>query len=165
MCGICAIVVSENGGEIRSFTGDGLLAFWPAYQKTQICSAVKTAMTTKWLVDIKLSSLFEKYKKIDFGIGIDWGNVYIVRAGIPRNSNNNDLVFIGMCVNYATAIANQAYGPNHVEISVDVYNNLLDDWKYGKSNGQRVDMWKDGKVKWKGIDYPSKFTDWHHKLD
>ncbi|NOR49130.1 MAG: hypothetical protein GQ533_14005 [Methanosarcinaceae archaeon] len=161
---IASRVVLENGGEIRSFTGDGLLAFWPAYQN-QITTAVKCAMTTKWLLDIKLSPLFEKYKKIDFGIGIDWSEVYILRAGISRNDNNNDLVFIGKCVNFATAIANQAKSPYHVEISRDVYPNLEDDWIYGHSNGKKVNMWEDGVVEWKGDKYESKITNWYNQSE
>ena len=158
---IASRVVLENGGEIRSFNGDGLLAFWPAYTKNQISDVVKCAMTTKWLLHTKLSPLFEKYQKIDFGIGIDWGEVYILRAGISRNSNNNDLVFIGKCVNYATAIANQAENPYHVEISESIYDNLEDNWILGESNGQNVNMWKDGTVKWKGDNYKSKITCWY----
>lgn len=161
---IASRVVLENGGEIRSFTGDGLLAFWPAYQN-QITTAVKCAMTTKWLLDIKLSPLFEKYKKIDFGIGIDWSEVYILRAGISRNDNNNDLVFIGKCVNFATAIANQAKSPYHVEISRDVYPNLEDDWIYGHSNRKKVNMWEDGVVEWKGDKYESKITNWYNQSE
>ncbi len=159
-------VVLENGGEIRSFNGDSLLAFWPAYYKSQISTAVKTAMITKWFLDVKLSPLFEKYEKIDFGIGIDWSEVYILRAGIPRNNNNNDLVFIGKCVNYATAIANQAQGPSHIEISEATYSNLEDNWIYGNdSNGQKVNMWKDGQVEWKGERHNTKLTSGYYKLE
>jgi len=158
-------VVLENGGEIRSFNGDGLLAFWPANYKHEISKAVEAAMITKWLLDIKLSPYFEKYKKIDFGIGIDWSDVYIMKAGIPRNSDNNDLIFIGKCVNYATAIANQAGSPNHVEISQDTYDNLEDQVIYGQQYGQEVDMWIDGVVKWKGENHKSKCTRWYWKIE
>jgi hypothetical protein len=87
--------------------------------------------------------------------------VYILRAGIPRNNNNNDLVFIGKCVNYATAIANQANGPSHIEISEETYSNLEENWIFGNSNGQKVNMWKDGQVEWKGATYKTKLTSWY----
>ena len=162
---VASKVVLENGGEIRSFNGASLLAFWPAYYKNQITTAVKAAMITKWFLDIRLSPLFERYEKIDFGIGIDWGDVYIVRAGIPRDTNNNDLVFIGKCVNFATAIANQAHEPNHVEISELTYDNLEDDGIYDVSNGKRVSVWKDSVVEWKGKKYKSKITNGHFPLE
>ena len=158
-------IVIDRGGEIRSFNGDGLLAFWPAKSQTDIGRAVEAAMKIKWLLDIQLSPLFEQYEKIDFGIGIDWGDVYIVRAGISRNSNNNDLVFIGACVNFATAIANQTKGPDHVEISKSTYDNLPKECIFGKKDGQDVNMWKDGMAKWKGTSYPTKITSWYWKID
>lgn len=162
---IASRVVLENGGEIRSFNGDGLLAFWPAKYQSQISDAVKCAMITKWLIDIKLSPLFEKYVKLDFGIGIDYGEVYIVRAGISRNANNNDLVFIGKCVNYATAIANQAEGPSHIEISEITYSNLEKECIYGNSNGEEVNMWGDGSVEWKDNRHTTKLTNWYWRTD
>jgi class 3 adenylate cyclase len=162
---VASKVVLENGGRIRSFNGDSLLAFWPAYYKSQITTAVKAAMITKWFLDIRLSPLFERYEKIDFGIGIDFGDVYIVRAGIPRDTTNNDLVFIGKCVNFATAIANLAHEPNHVEISELTYDNLEDDGIYDVSNGKRVNVWKDGFVEWKGKKYRSKITNGHFPLE
>lgn len=160
---VASKVVLEHGGEIRSFNGDGLLAFWPADSKRQISNAIKAAMITKWLLDVKLSPYFEKYEKLDFGIGIDWTYVYIMRAGIPRNIDNNDLIFIGKCVNYATAIANQAKSPIHIEISENIYEMLEDEVLYGQQNGKRVDMWKDGTVEWKGEKHKSKFTNWYWK--
>jgi len=157
---VASSVVLKYGGKIRSFQGDSILVFWPANLKSQINDAVKAAMAIKWLLRIKLSSLFEKYSKLDFGIGIDWGEVFIVRAGISRDSNNNDLVFIGKCVNFAVAIANQAESPNHIEISSLTYENLTDNWKYGEKNGKSVNMWKDGSIPWKGSEHETKTTRW-----
>jgi len=104
-------------------------------------------MQTKYLIAEKLSKYFSDYSIIDFGIGIDFGDVYIVRAGIPRNANNNDLVFIGKSVNFATAISNQTKSPNHIGISEEIYNSLEDTCKYGKNEyGQRADIWDSGYV-------------------
>src|SRR5574340_485035 len=58
-------------GYIRGFKGDSLMAFWPANYKSEVSKCVQAAMTTKWLLDVELSSQFEAYSKIDFGIGID----------------------------------------------------------------------------------------------
>lgn len=162
---IASRVVNYYSGEIRSFQGDALLAFWPAYTKDEIDKAVRAAMSIKWFLDIKLTSYFEKYEKIDFGIGIDWGVVFIIRTGISRNTNNNDLVYIGKCVNFATAIANQAYGPNHIEISDITYSNLLDSGKYGKnSDGENVDMWTNCKVPWVDQEFTTKCTTWYMEI-
>ena len=153
---VASTVVLKYGGKIRSFQGDSILVFWPANSKSQIMNAVKAAMEIKWFLRKEFKNLFEKYKKLDYGIGIDWGEVFVIRAGISRDTNNNDLVFIGKCVNFAVAIANQARYPGNIEVSTSVYNNLEDSHIYTKKNG--VDMWKDGTVEWNGQKFNTKVT-------
>lgn len=164
---IASKVVSQYGGEIRSFQGDCILVFWPANSKSELTNAVKAAMVTTWMLDIKFSKYFESYEKLDFGIGIDWSEVYILRAGISRNANNNDLVFIGKCVNFATAIAEQFKGPYHIGISLDVYNNLEEEFKYhyNPANNVREDMWENGKVNWNDMSHDCKITHYCWSLD
>jgi len=155
-------VVLNNGGKIRSFQGDSLLAFWSGHEKTEISKSVEAAMTIKWLLNTKLTKYFEKYKKLDFGIGIDTSEVYILKAGITGNYHNNDLVFIGKGVNFAVAIADQAEGPYHIEISNAVYELLVDDWKFGKNrNGENENMWEEGEIKWQDKLIKTKITKWH----
>ena len=161
---VASSVVLKYGGKIRSFQGDSILVFWPANLKSQINDAVKAAMAIKWFLTSKLSSLFEKYSKLDYGIGIDWGEVFIVRAGISRDSNNNDLVFIGKCVNLAVAIANQAKAPKNVEVSFRVYNNLEDNLIYHTKNNNKVNMWNDGNVEWNKKRYETKLTNYYWRL-
>ncbi len=158
---VVSSVVLHFGGEIRGFKGDSLMAFWPANYKSELSKCVQTAMTVKWLLDVELSPLFESYEKIDFGIGVDWGEVFIARAGIPRDANNNDLIFMGQCVNFAVAIGEQACGPNHVEISTVTYDNLENNARFGVKNGVQVNMWRDGVVNWKGLRYTTKLTSWY----
>ncbi len=157
-------VVLKYGGKIRSFQGDSILVFWPANLKSQINNAVRAAMAIKWFLSSKFSSLFEKYSKLDYGIGIDWGEVFVVRAGISRDSNNNDLVFIGKCVNFAVAIANQAKAPENIVVSFLVYNNLEDNLKYSTENNNKVNMWNDGNVVWNNKRYDTKLTNYHWGL-
>jgi class 3 adenylate cyclase len=163
-----ASTVLDFGGNIRGFKGDSLMALWPANYKSQVSTCVKAAMTIKWLLDVELQPQFETYSAIDFGIGVDWGEVLIARAGIPRDATNNDLVFMGKCINFAVAIGEQAKGPEHVEISKVSYENLDDAVIYGSQkdffgNDQKVDMWKDGSVQWKSTNYPTKLTTGHWK--
>ncbi|MFX1281887.1 MAG: hypothetical protein ACFFA3_21235 [Promethearchaeota archaeon] len=106
----------------------------------------------------------ETYSKLDYGIGIDWGEVFIVRAGISRDANDNDLVFIGKCVNFAVAIANQAKAPRNIEVSLSVYNNLDDDYKYTIKNNNEVNIWKDGTVEWNKELYKTKTTNYYWGL-
>lgn len=171
-------IAKYYGGEIRSFQGDSILVFWPATVQ-DLNKAVKSAMVTTWLLGVKFSKYFKKYSELDFGIGIDWSEVYILRAGIARDANNNDLVFIGRCVNFAVAIANEAKGPNHIGISKDVYHNLEDSLKYQyrkasysdriwkniyERNGEfyvAENMWKEGTVDWNDETHRCKVSSYY----
>ena len=181
---VAAKTAQKFGGRIRSFQGDSILVFWPGNYKYQINNAIEAAMATKWLLSVKFSKYFEKYEKLDFGIGIDWGEVYILRAGISRDANNNDLVFIGKCVNFATAIANKIEGPYNLGVSLDVYRNLEDDNLYHykkasyhdqvinwyriiKKEGEsyiKTDIWRNGSVYWNGKNHECKITNYYMTL-
>lgn len=146
---VAAQVVSDNGGYVRSFNGDGILAFFPKDLKDTIYNAVKAAMQIKYMLVVKSKTEFERYHSIDFGIGIDHGELFVTRVGTPRNSNNNDLSWIGLPVNTAVRLGDKAMGPNHVCISDFVYNNLLDDVMYHQKdvadywgNKIKTNMWQ-----------------------
>jgi adenylate cyclase len=163
-----AATVIHFGGEIRGFKGDSLLALWPANYKSEISRCVQAAMTVKGFLTVDLAEEFGQYSPIDFGIGVDWGEVLIARAGIPRNANNNDLLFLGKCINFAVAIGEQAHGPDHVEISTSAYENLEDDTIYAGEEkdwaGNRVNMWKNGAMKWQGSNIGTKLTNYYWRV-
>lgn len=148
---IASQVVSDNGGFVRSFNGDGILAFFPKDLKNTVCNAVQAAMQIKYMLAIKSKAEFERYHSIDFGIGIDHGELFVTRVGTPRNPNNNDLTWIGLPVNTAVRLGDKSMGPKHIRISDYVYENLLDHVLYyeetvpdywGNKTNRRVNMWQ-----------------------
>jgi adenylate cyclase len=148
---VAAQVVSDNGGHVRSFNGDGILAFFPRNWKETIRNAVKAAMQIKFMLTEKSKAEFERYHSIDFGIGIEHGDLFVTRVGTPRNPNNNDLTWVGFPVNTAVRLGDKAMGPRHIRISSYVYENLLDDVKYhdqevtdywGNKTTTRTNMWQ-----------------------
>lgn len=157
-----AAIVLNEGGFIRGFKGDSLMALWPADYKEEVSTCVRAAMKINWMLTQNLAEDFARYEAIDFGIGIDWGTVLVLRAGIPRDTNNNDLVFMGECINYAVRIGEQAKSPYHVEISNSVYENLLDEEIFHvPENGSGVNMWNDGAIEWKGERRTTKITSYY----
>lgn len=159
-------VVREFDGQIRSFQGDSLLAFWPAQTSDDLEKVIKAAMVIKWLLDDELSYLFEQFTKLDFGIGIHLSEVYILRAGISRDTNNNDLIFIGESINFAVALANRAKRPYHIAISNSVYRNLEDEWK----NRQvffflEYRIWEKSSFRWQGRRRTIMLTKHDMKID
>lgn len=151
--------VINYGGLIRNFRGDGLLALWPE-GKDGCAKAVRSAMTTKWLLDVKLKNKFAKYRELDFGIGIDVDDAFIIRAGTSKDANTNDLVFISPAVNFAVSVADKARGPNHVEICGEVYKRLPESLIFGTNPlGLRVDMWSNSSIQWQGRSHSTKKTE------
>lgn len=158
---VCARAVNHYGGYIRSFRGDGLLALWPADDDG--CSkAVRAAMTMKWFLSDRLAKDFAQYRELDCGIGIDVGDVFVVRAGVAGDANDNDLVFLSTAVNYSVHVAEQAKGSSNIEICTHVYDELPDEDKYVTKNGVRTDIWGSGSVVWRGNVHSTRLTSYHY---
>lgn len=155
---IVAQNIKDYGGRIRDFQGDSILAFWPGKTQDDVEKAIQCAMKVKWYLDIRFSKHFEKYSKLDFGIGLDIGEVLVIRAGLTTRDDDNDLVYIGASVNLAVAIANLAKSPKHVEITMDVYNRLSKNWIYGKDNNN---MWYKGEIFWNGKKFDTAKTGYY----
>lgn len=102
-------IIRQNGGRIRSFQGDSVLAFWKT-DRNQLNLAMKSSMLMKKYLTEDFFDNFNEFGKLDFGIGLDLGEVYVLRVGDTYSADNNDLIFIGKSVNFAVAIANYAKG-------------------------------------------------------
>lgn len=139
-------LIAAAGGQIRSYNGDSILAFFPRNYKSTINSAVKTAMEIKYMLTEVSKSEFERYEPLNFGIGIDHGQILCVKVGRAGNDNHNDLVWLGNAVNKATVLSDRATAPDHVVISNYCRVNLDDNAKL--SNG--VDMWTPVGIEYNG---------------
>src|SRR4030043_829027 len=129
-----AKIARLNGGELRSFNGDGvLMAFVGDSKRT---NTAKAALQMSWfaqeILKPKLDAVFQNNQQLsgdsiefDYGIGIDVGKVLVVRGGI-RGENNNDLVWVGNATNYAVKLSALSKDGYHIYISEDVYKNMVD---------------------------------------
>jgi len=148
---VIAEVINNYRGEIRDFQGDSVLAFWSA-DKEGINSAVRASLAVNWFFSKKLVEHFKPYNGINFGIGIDFGDIYILKVGITSTDNNNDLVYIGKCVNFAVGIANRLSDPYCIGISKAIYSSLKEDMIFTKKDDQKINMWNNYNFKWKDED-------------
>lgn len=141
-------IANANNGHVRSFNGDSSLIFFQGTTKASLSNAVLTAMKIKYMLSDSengINTLLKKYSEINFGIGIDDGNVLCTKVGVG-GEHNRDLFWIGNCVNKSTVIGNECKSPNHIGISSYVYGNLTDDAKYyirkdHWGRDERIDMW------------------------
>jgi class 3 adenylate cyclase len=141
-----AKIAKDNGGELRSFNGDGVLMAFIGESKRN--NAVKAAMQMKWFCNIILKPRIESYfaansqlanMEFNFGIGIDSGKVLVVRGGI-RGENNNDLVWAGNATNYAVKLSSRSVDGYHIYISEETYSVLDDEHKFG--GDPKRNMWE-----------------------
>ena len=140
---ICAKVIRSNFGDVRSFNGDSLLAFFQANH--DVCdNAVVSAFCMKYCLDKLIKNRFGD--EFDYGIGIDCGKILAAKAGF-KGDYNNDLIWIGKAVNSAAKMGNAAESPDNIRISNGVYERLSGENKFRKSSvlgiiDINVDIWK-----------------------
>ncbi len=139
-------IAKSTGGKIRSFNGDSLLVFYQGNTKDSLSNAVKAAMQMRYAITELINEELKAYSDINFGIGIDHGEVLVTKVGLGGDGDNKDLIWIGNAVNKSTVISDKCSNPNYIGISRIVYDNLEEYVKYHeKDNGyfgkQKVDMW------------------------
>ncbi len=129
-------VIKPYGGEIRSFNGDSVLVFFSGDTQESVTKAVRAAMVAKYMISNKqgIASYLQKYSPVDFGIGVDYGQILCTKIGEPRISTNQDLIWLGNAVNRATVISDLCHNPNHIGISYSTYEKLPDSLKYISKN-------------------------------
>jgi adenylate cyclase len=108
------LIARKNNGEVRSFNGDGVLVTF--YGDSKCDNAVRSALQMMNFVNSilkpKLKTYFQNNKQaqnliFDCGIGIDVGNVFVVKGG-AKGDNNNDLVWVGNPTNYSVKLSAQS---------------------------------------------------------
>jgi class 3 adenylate cyclase len=108
------LISLKNNGEVRSFNGDGVLVTF--YGDSKCNNAVRSALQMMDFINSvlkpRLRTYFSNNKQaqnlvFDCGIGIDVGNVFVVRGGAKGN-DNNDLVWVGNPTNYAVKLSAQS---------------------------------------------------------
>lgn len=151
-------IAKSLGGEVRSFNGDSVLAFFQGTSKQSLSNAVKAAMQIRYMIanpESGINTLLGKYSAVNFGIGIDDGKILCAKVGVGGDNNTKDLIWIGNSINKSVIISDECSSPEHIGISQYVHDNLLDDVKYGTEkdyfgNDKKVSMWKSYSVKYNG---------------
>jgi class 3 adenylate cyclase len=141
-----AKIARMNNGELRSFNGDGVLIVFIGDSRRT--NAVKAGLQMTWfcrkILRPKIETYFKKNDELqdiefDFGIGIEVGEVLVVRGGI-RGENNNDLVWVGNATNYAVKLSDLSVDGYNIYISEDVYKNMNKSSKFG--GNPEHNMWE-----------------------
>jgi adenylate cyclase len=142
--GVAKIALNRNS-KLCSFNGDGVLAAFIGPRKNT--DAVRAAMNLKWYGREVLAPGMKKYfdnndeaedLELDFGIGVHYGKVLVVKGGV-RGDNNNDLVWVGNATNFAVRYSSLGSSPYNIHIS----ESTLDEAKYITVGGEKRDVWEE----------------------
>ncbi len=120
-------IVRARNGRILSFNGDGIVAGFVG-SATAENAAVLSGLNLNWFLGNYLKPTVDPLLAnvgapagltFDYGIGVDVGDVLVVKAGM-RGEDNHDLVWAGNPVNYAVKVASQASLPYSLCVSEKV---------------------------------------------
>lgn len=143
-------VIQANEGSIRAFDGDRAMGVFAGDFKNG--NAVMAAMQIQWAIRNILNPTLGT--TIKCGAGIDFGTTLVTKVGKGRNTENQDLVWIGKASNYASHLSNEAN--NSIIISTNSFNKLHESRKIydGKEmwtpkiitlkNGTKVNCYESG---------------------
>jgi len=157
--------IDNNDGHLRSFNGDGILAFFIG--ENAASRAVRTAMNIKGFV-LKINETLNDYdvNSIDFGIGIAQGKVMVAKSGkAGDDQTKQDLVWIGLPVYLAVELSEIGHSLKNIWISHKVRTSI------GNEDYLDVVYSNDGESKWvKSIknlksvgNYDVRGTSWYFK--
>lgn len=129
--------IRTNGGFVRDFTGDGVLAVFCKDKDDNLSAEQKTINAAKLintLIDYSLNPLLsEKFNEIciSCGIGISSGNVSITKVGMrgreadDTTENETGTIWIGSCTNHASKLCGLAK-PNEIIVDEITVDNIQD---------------------------------------
>ena len=102
-------VARHHNGHVRNIIGDRVMVVFPV--KDCFTNAVDCAISINHIAQYIIG---KQFKKVDFkcGIGIDYGDLRIIKVGIQRNGNENPenkgLVWAGYPANIASRLTDSA---------------------------------------------------------
>lgn len=167
-------IATSLGGEVRSFNGDSVLAFFQGTTKNTLSNAVKAAMQIRYMIannESGINNLLSQYSAVDFGIGLDDGKILCTKVGVGGDNNTKDLIWIGNPINKSVIISDQCSASEYVGISSYVYNNLNDDVKFGyqknvwTGENEKVNMWTSYSLTYNGELQAFYKTSWFWRIE
>src|SRR3990167_608621 len=109
--------VEKREGHLRSFNGDGILAFFVGDKASS--RAVRAAMDVSgFIAEVNKNLTEQNLKVIDYGIGIAQGVVMVAKSGkAGDDQTKQDLIWVGLPVYMAVELSDFARKPKNIWIS------------------------------------------------
>lgn len=154
--------IRHHGGTIVSIEGDGIIgAFASTDKRNAQTISVRSAITMNTSLDYVVNKKLRSFQQnpISCGYGIDFGKIFITRAGI-RGEGKNELVFIGSAMTRSAKYQSIAKS-NELFVSSRVYNSLEEHykksekgWRWYTISTKYGTLYKKDVNHWSGINKP-----------
>lgn len=153
--------VERRDGHMRSFNGDGILAFFVG--ENAASKAVRSAMDMKgFVLEINKKLVAAGKKEIDFGIGIAQGEILVAKSGKAGDDmTKQDLIWVGLPVYVAVELSDFAEKPYNIWITHNVRSTIDKQGSLGVvySTSTGKSMWYQTKKKLKSVgEYDVRYT-------
>lgn len=102
--------VEENDGHVAQIMGDGMLCIFTGDNINSGQKAVDAAISINTYLETAYNPIVDNNWKIECGIGIRTGHVYITRVGIKGKNRCSKVVYPSSITNYACKLCNLAEG-------------------------------------------------------
>lgn len=122
--------IEKRDGHLRSFNGDGILAFFiNDVDENATSRAVRAAMEIKGFInEINKILINNNKKEIDFGIGIGQGTIMVAKSGKGGdNQTKQDLIWIGLALYVAVELSEFGKSGENIWISNNIYKSLVNE--------------------------------------
>jgi adenylate cyclase len=118
--------IERRSGDLRSFNGDGLLAFFIG--ENDASRAVRAAMDVKgFVLEINKILTTNNINHVDFGIGIAQGTIIVAKSGKSGDDQTRqDLIWVGLPVYVAVELSELGKSNRNIWISNVVLNSVSD---------------------------------------
>ena len=114
-------ICNNTGGYMNCYSPSSFLLIYPK-ERFEVADVVDIALKTADLISTGLKDAIEQHSHINFGIGVDKGNVLVTKA--LSDGQHEHAAWFGTAIDKAVAICKECTKPYYVGISGTVYQHL-----------------------------------------
>lgn len=135
-------ICDQTGGYLNCYSPTSFLLIYPK-ERFEVADVVDIAIKTADLISTGLRETIEQHSHINFGIGVDKGNLLATKA--LSDGRHEHAAWFGTTIDKAIAICRECTKPYYVGISGTVYQHLDEEHRVATKRilgiKKHVDIW------------------------
>ena len=135
-------ICDKTGGFLNCYSPSSFLMIYPK-ERFEVADVVDIAIKTADLISTELRETIEQHSHINFGIGVDRGNLLVTK--VQSDGQYEHAAWFGTTIDKAMAISHECTKPYYVGISGTVYQHLDEEHRVATKRilgiKKHVDIW------------------------